>query len=253
MLKDINTHQHDSVISLDEATHIYTIRQDKSYKSVTTFVKSLFKKFDSDLIIDKMMKSKYWPNNKYYGKTKEEIKEEWKQNGLESSALGTRLHLNIEYFYNNILDKTMEFTSEFEMFLKFYDNNKHLVPYRTEWLIFDEDLKMAGSIDMVFKEEKDGNTYYHIYDWKRSKDIKKDNKYGNCLIEELNYIPDSNFWHYSLQLNIYKYILEKNYSIKIKDMFLVQIHPNKTTYQKHKVYELNNEIQALINYRKLNT
>ena len=115
MLKDINTHPHDSVISLDEATHIYTIRQDKSYKSVTTFVKSLFKKFDSDLIIDKMMKSKYWPNNKYYGKTKEEIKEEWKQNGLESSILGTKLHLNIEYFYNNILDKTMEFTVEFDV------------------------------------------------------------------------------------------------------------------------------------------
>ena len=253
MLKDINTHPHDSVISLDEATHIYTIRQDKSYKSVTTLVKSLFKKFDSDLIIDKMMRSKHWPNNKYFGKTKEEIKQGWTKNGLESSALGTRLHLNIEYFYNNILDKTMEFTKEFEMFLEFYNNNRHLIPYRTEWLIFDEDLKMAGSVDMLFKEEKDGQTYYHIYDWKRSKEIKKHNNYDNCLVKGLDHLPDSNYWHYSLQLNIYKYILEKNYSIMITDMFLVQIHPNFKTYVKHKVCDLSEEIISLIEYRKLNT
>jgi len=253
MLKDINTHPHDSVISLDEATHIYTIRQDKSYKSVTTLVKSLFKKFDSDLIIDKMMRSKNWPNNKYFGKTKEEIKQGWTKNGLESSALGTRLHLNIEYFYNNVLDKTMEFTKEFEMFLEFYNNNRHLIPYRTEWLIFDEDLKMAGSVDMLFKEEKDGQTYYHIYDWKRSKEIKKHNNYDNCLVKGLDHLPDSNYWHYSLQLNIYKYILEKNYSIMITDMFLVQIHPNFKTYEKHKVCDLSEEINSLIEYRKLNT
>ena len=253
MLKDINNHPHDAVISLDESTHIYTIRQDKSYKSVTTFIKSIFPKFDSDLIIDKMMKSKYWSTNKYFGKTKEEIKQEWKTNGCESAVLGTKLHVNIEYFYNNILNKTMEFTKEFELFMKFYDNNKHLIPYRTEWLVFDEELNMAGSIDMVFKEEIENKTYYHIYDWKRSKVIKKENRYGNCLVEALDHIPDSNFWHYSLQLNIYKYILEKNYNINIKDMFLVQFHPNFDNYMKYKVPDLNCEIQKLIQFRKLNT
>jgi nucleoside-diphosphate-sugar epimerase len=42
-----------------------------------------------------------------------------------------------------------------------------------EWMIFDEDLKLAGSIDMVY-ENPDGTL--SIYDWKRSKDISKINK-----------------------------------------------------------------------------
>ena len=253
MLKDLNYHPRDKSIDLNEEMHIYTIQGDTSYLSVTTFIKSLFKPFDSDKIIDKMMQSKNWPKSKYFGKTKQAIKDEWQQNGEQSSYLGTKLHLMIEYFYNNVLDKTMEFSKEFEMFLDFYHQNRQLVPYRTEWLVFDEELHMAGSIDMVFKEEIDGQTYYHIYDWKRSKDIKKHNQYGQCLVHDLNHIPDSNYWHYSIQLNIYKYMLEKNYSIKIQDMFLVQFHPDKDKYYKYKVPDLVNEIEHLIKYRKLNT
>ena len=42
-------------------------------------------------------------------------------------------------------------------------------PYRTEMMVFDEHVKIAGSIDMLF-ENKDKTL--SIYDWKRSKKIK---------------------------------------------------------------------------------
>jgi hypothetical protein len=31
-------------------------------------------------------------------------------------------------------------------------DTSHLKPYRTEWTIYDEELKIAGSIDMVYEK-----------------------------------------------------------------------------------------------------
>ena len=38
--------------------------------------------------------------------------------------------------------------------LKNFTTNSHLKPYRTEWMIYDKELKLAGSIDMIFINEK---------------------------------------------------------------------------------------------------
>ena len=64
-------------------------------------------------------------------------------------------------------------------------------------------------------------------------------------------MPNSNFWHYSLQLNTYKAILEKNYDVTVKEMYLVCLHPeNKNnSYQLFKVPDLQTEIQDLFNLR----
>jgi len=83
--------------------------------------------------------------------------------------------------------------------------------FRTEWVIYDEESKISGSVDMVYKDPLDGK--YIIADWKRSKEIKMSNiwKSGNHPIT--HDLDDCNFIHYSLQLCIYKTILEKNYGI----------------------------------------
>ena len=62
-----NAHELDSHITFDEGPHIYTIDGDSGYTSVTTWNHSHFPKFDSDKIIDKMMKGKNWKTSKYYG------------------------------------------------------------------------------------------------------------------------------------------------------------------------------------------
>ena len=56
---------------------------------------------------------------------------------------------------------------EYEFFQNFVKDHPHLEAYRTEWCVYDEDLKIAGSIDMVFKDTRNGEFY--IYDWKRTK------------------------------------------------------------------------------------
>ena len=99
-----NPHPRDEHISFEEGPHIYTVCGDRGgYTSVTTWNHSHFEHFDADAIIDKMLKSKKMqdPNYKYYGKTKQQIKKMWDDKRDSSSGAGTKMHNDIEYYYNN--------------------------------------------------------------------------------------------------------------------------------------------------------
>lgn len=235
-LKNNNQHPRDSGIVFDEEPHVYYVHGDPNNTSVTTLVHKYFPKFDADAVIRRMMFSKNWSNSPYYGKTAEEIKDQWKQNGLEATTKGTYLHKSIEAFYNNAPVSDNE-TPEYKMFQQFYEDHKEsLEPYRTEWEVYDEDYKIAGSIDMVFKNLDDGT--YSIYDWKRTKEIKMKNPYGGRGSFPLDSFHDCNYVHYSLQLNIYKKILESKYGIRIRDMYLVCMHPTYDRYMKYEVMDM---------------
>mgnify|MGYP006133564711 CR=1 FL=1 len=238
LLKDKNAHERDRHIRFQEQGHKYFIHGKTGFTSVTTIVHKAFEPFNADKIIDKMMASPKWPQSPYFGKTKSEIKKTWKQNGSEAAKMGTAMHEMFEFHYNNIRpEKIEEFkdTLEYEYFNSFKEDHHDLVAYRTEWNVYHEDHKVSGSIDMV-AENEDGTL--SILDWKRCKDIKRTNNFGQrCLVNGLQHIHDTNFWHYVMQLNIYKYILEKKYDKVVRDLHLVVIHPdNKSNnYEKLKV------------------
>ena len=116
-------------------------------------------------------------------------------------------------------------------------------------MIFNEDIRLAGSIDMIY--EGDGENELMIYDWKRCKDIKKMNTFGDfALTDCIAHFPDTNFWHYALQLNTYKAILEAKYNKKVTRMCLVCLHPNQASYQVYKVPDLSKELAELFALRK---
>ena len=243
-LKLKNTHERDNHITFDEGPHIYTINGDSGYTSVTTWNHKNFEKFDADKIINRMMKSPKWKDSPYYNMTKEQIKKQWSDSGKEASSKGTALHYDIEKFYNNM--EVANDSEEYEYFMNFVEDKKNLVPYRTEWMIYDKELKLAGSIDMLFINPDDGSV--EIYDWKRSKEIKFDNKWKRSHTKCISHIPDCNYYHYCLQLNTYKYILEKNYGLNVSKMYLVCLHPNNhnKNYIRYKVKKLDKEIKALV-------
>lgn len=247
-LATINAHPRDSHISFDEGPHIYTIDGESNYTSVTTWNHSHFPHFDSDKIIDKMMASKKWPNNKYFGKTKEEIKKIWSDNGKKASEAGTKMHYDIECFYNGMVPENDSI--EYNYFMNFYEDNSNLEPFRTEWMVWDSELRLAGSIDMTFIDRKKNEIM--IFDWKRCKEIKKTNAFETATTECINYMPNTNFWHYSLQLNTYKALLEKNYGVVVGDMYLVCLHPdNKNkSYLLYRVPFLQDNIQELFELRR---
>lgn len=248
-LKKKNAHPRDEHIVFDEEPHVYYVNGDPDNVSVTTLVHKYFPKFDADQVISRMMSSKNWPNSKYYGMTAEEIKKQWDQTGNDATTRGTRMHLSIETFYNGVSTEQYEDDVEFKMFKQFYEDHKDLVDaYRTEWEVYDEEHKIAGSIDMVF-ENKDDDTL-SIYDWKRSKEIKLKNTFGGRGFDHLDGYHDCNYVHYSLQLNIYKYILEKHYGKKIRDLFLVVMHPNFEKYQKYECLDLQDVVQKIFTDRR---
>jgi len=229
MLSVKHMHERDKGIQFKEQGHIYNVKGSTNYTSVTTWVKQKFEKFDADKIIDTMMASSKWEQSKYYNQTKQEIKDLWKANGSSAAKEGTDMHKMCEDYYNGkTIDRN---TTEHRYFLEFVKDHSDLVPYRTEWMIYDEKQKIAGSIDMV-SLNRDGTL--SIYDWKRCKSIEKHNSFNKFSIDpSFSHIPDTNFWHYTLQLNMYKTILENNYGFTVSDMYLVCIHPElHTTYKK---------------------
>jgi len=97
----------------------------------------------------------------------------------------------------------------------------------------------------------DNDNEVMIYDWKRCKDIKKTNGFGDfALTDCIAHLPDTNFWHYALQLNTYKAILEAKYDKKVTRMCLVCLHPNLPSYQLLVVPDLSKEIADLFALRK---
>ena len=249
-LANINKHPRDSHVSFDEGPHVYTVDGDDSFMSVTTWNHSHFGHFDADKIITNMMNSEKWPKSKYYGMTREEIKAGWDKNRDEAATAGTKMHYDIECYYNN-MDISNDST-EFKWFLEFDDwvkRETNMLPYRTEMIVWDKELKLCGSIDMLYENECGE---LELYDWKRCKEIKKSNWNNYATTECIEHLPDSNFWHYALQLNTYKFMLEKNYGKRVNGMYLVCLHPNNSrkSFMKFKVPLLENEINDLMNLRR---
>jgi hypothetical protein len=266
-----NYHSRDNNIKFFEDGHKYYISTDPDtkYTSVTTWNHHHFPQFDADSVIDGMMKGKGWKEgHKYWGLTKDQIKAQWNSNKDSVAGAGTNLHFEIECFHN---DKrfTFKYTNkelyeiymtdnykhhneksiEWQYFINFINDHKHLTPYRTEWTIYDEDVKIAGSIDMVY-ENPDGTL--SIYDWKRAKNITRINNFNKFAVTPvICHLPDSNFWHYALQLNTYKYILETKYGKTIKDLFLVRLHPDaeEKNYELIQLPNLTTEITDLFQLR----
>ncbi len=243
-LEKLNTHPRDKHIRFEEEGHKYYIDEDDNYISGTTFIHKLFPSFDAQKVAEKIKLSN--KKEEYKNMTVDEIVEYWKQNGIEASAAGTQTHLNIELYSNGV--SIEDNSPEFQMFLQFRKDFPYLVPYRTEWTIYDRKLRIAGSIDMVYLDTRD-NTY-HIYDWKRAKEFKIPDIYTEMGYPPVDNLPNVNRYHYFLQLNLYKYILEKNYNIKIKSLFLCRFHPNSTTYELLKCQDLSSEIKKSVAMRR---
>jgi ATP-dependent exoDNAse (exonuclease V) beta subunit len=271
LLSNKNFHPRDLHIQFFEKEHKYIIDFEPKikYTSVTTWVHEHFEKFDSDNVIKKMMSGDKWKEgHKYWGKTAEEIKLLWNSNRDSVANAGTDLHYEIECFHN---DKRFQFeysnkelyeiyysdnrnkhdfkSIEWKYFINFIKDHPNLIPYRTEWTIYDEDVKISGSIDMVYKNP-DGTL--SIYDWKRSKNITRINNFNKFSIHPfICHLPDSNFWHYALQLNTYKLILERKYNKKVRDLFLVRLHPDteENNYELIKLPDLTLEILELFEER----
>ena len=63
-----------------------------------------------------------------------------------------------------------------------------------------------------------------------------------------NELPDTNYWQYALQLNLYAFILESEYAREVSGMFLAVVHPELAEPRLVAVPRLDEEVQALVEY-----
>ena len=242
-----NECEQDQHIIFERLSHIYSI-DGIQYKAVSNVIAELFPVFDTE----------YWSEIKanQKGVDSQQVAEEWDAKGQKSREVGVFLHQQIEnYFlnqglvyryhfqYNGVFvkeDTTIDIHPEFGFFEQFI-NDHPLTPYRTEWKIFDRSTRIAGTIDLICKNG-DG---YDIYDWKRSEKIYDSNS-SKCGFGALSHLKDTTLNHYKLQQNLYRYILEKQYRMRIKSMKLVVLHPKFHSYDIIDVERMDNEINAII-------
>ena len=131
LLSEINKHHLDIRIKFQDKGHKYWIDDDdKDLISSTTFIKKFFKPFNVDDIVAKIVNSDKYHNDEtyeYYNMEEKDIKNKWNI----STELGTKLHMSIELFYNNIISEIK--STDYQYFINFNKDHKHLTIYRTEW------------------------------------------------------------------------------------------------------------------------
>ena len=99
-------------------------------------------------------------------------------------------------------------------------------------------------------KEVDGT--FTIYDWKRSGKVV--NPQGQPIVEAFGgktgingiNLPDTAFYHYCMQQNLYRYMLEKNYGIHVRAMNLVVLCPDYPTYFVAQVPKMDEVIDQII-------
>ena len=69
------------------------------------------------------------------------------------------------------------------------------------------------------------------------------------ITPELSNVVKCNFNEYSIQLNTYKYILETEYNIKVKAMYLCIFHPINSNYKLFKVPNMSSAINSIMERR----
>jgi hypothetical protein len=232
------SHPRDAAVLFEELDHKYTVCGRSDFTSVTTFIGKLFPPFDADAVVTKMMSGRNWAKSAYYGMTREEIKAKWQ----EAADLGTRMHADIEHFYKG--EPYENQTPEFQQFLKFNaELPPGLRPHRSEWRVYNEDVGIVGTIDMIYVDEAGG---FHIYDWKRTKSIVKDSPFGKALHPAISDKPDTNYWHYALQLNLYQFLLESKYGVNVMGRTLVCMHPEREAFELVPVVDMQSEIKCIL-------
>jgi hypothetical protein len=111
----------------------------------------------------------------------------------------------------------------------FLKPGQQLRAFRTEMVLWFEPLLLSGTIDMLYWVIHDGKFKLVMVDWKRARKLSKSARttgIGHLFDQQ----PDTNYWHYCLQLNIYTWILENVYGFEVMAMYLAIFHPDQETF-----------------------
>ncbi len=202
-------------ITLEKESHRYSLSSepDLEFTSVTSFVGGFFEEFEANRIATNLVAT----NPKYRDRSVDSLIAEWDN----SANHGTLVHKEIEECIKSGLQPTELKAKMGYKWLQRYLMKSDFDVY-PEVIVYSKELKIAGTIDLLVRDRK--TDFYNIIDWKTSKRIDTSSYKGKTGIKLVTEnILDCNFNHYSLQLSLYRYILEKYYDIKLLDQLIAHI------------------------------
>lgn len=238
----------------NEETHTYTyvdpltLKPVQIFKSVTGFISQFKEKFDSEKVAAMVAKKK--------GVSKQSILNEWK--GISDTAmdLGTIVHKWIEDYYNGSnppMPTDHVVLERVESFLKLHEEKLHkFSPIKQEFRLFSRKWGLAGTMDALFKLGED----YYVGDWKTNKKFTTDvdmegNRYAKKLLYPFEDLWDNSVNGYSIQLSLYRLIMQEEAGFETKGAFLCWIGPSGKP-QLHKTVDLRDRLYKYLQKNNLN-
>lgn len=221
------------VVYHDEPHKYYL--DNKELISVTTLIHRYQEEFDED----------YWSNYKAteFNLTPELIVRAWNFINKKGTMKGSAIH---DYAENLFLNKIFKYPKEeilkefgFDPIWDEYQITKNhidkfhndvrgkLIPIRTEMIVYDKQSLIGGMLDMLFYNVRFNE--FQIYDWKSNKKLTRES--DKHLLNDLFVLEDCDLVIYSLQLALYKLIIEKNTGIKLGKSYIVWYSHNNPTYE----------------------
>jgi hypothetical protein len=228
----------DHRLKFDAEEHEY-LYEGVKLDSVTTILKWFKTPFDTETLSKRTAEKR--------GITQEEILKEWDEKKEFACTMGTDVH---DYAESVILKKApKEPTSPKATKLratvdKYFKDHPTLTPQFTEIRLAMPVHGVAGTVDLIMKSDN-GKTF--LYDWKTSKQINQKDFFKKKMRHFLSHLDDCNYVHYSLQMYIYKYMLESK-GYKIDGCYV--IHLQQKGWKEYKALDLTEEAKAVMEYCK---
>jgi hypothetical protein len=220
-------------IEFREADHSYW-RNGNEYLSVSTLLGFLKKPFDPDgKILRRCAKRD--------GKTPEELQKEWHFERDYANSLGTAFHNSAEHYIltGEILDD--DFRDYMEQFIKIKPEG---FGYEAEKLLWHDGLRLAGTADLITWT---GKYTFLLGDYKTNKTLSKFSRFGEKFLCPIDYLYECNFTTYSLQLNLYKYLLEQM-GYLCEGMMIYYINRSKHKVEEHSISIMDREIELILDH-----
>lgn len=226
--------------------------------SVTRLLKQFKQKFDVDQAALRVAKRQ--------GTTIDHIKAEWEMNNLYSTTIGSMFHKYVENFY---CKKDDAFEGNFNMlgfdekqkikenlpklvnfFSNFYKDHSEYESIKSEFVVGDlDDTKVCGMLDMLAINSKTGSL--EIWDFKTNKKIAH-STYGN-LFYPFDDMCEGQINEYTIQLNTYKYFMEKYTSLNIDKMKIIWFNVVNDNYQVFEIPDIQPKIALMLERYKANS
>jgi ATP-dependent exoDNAse (exonuclease V) beta subunit len=232
-----------SKIKFNADTHRY-FYDDKELSSVTWYIKQFQKPFDRDRIAERTAKKENIPLA--------QVLAEWDLKAENGRRLGTLVHEHIEKVLRGedsgqlSLDPFLSLNTKAPEIVAFDQLWSELAPTisynkdHIEWIIGDRSLGLAGTVDSMLFSPETGR--YHIWDWKTGK-FDLHNKWEN-LLPPFTAFDASKLHIYSLQVSLYRLIIEQNTDLELGDSYLV--HLSEAGAHRHRAIDFREILMAYI-------